>query len=119
MQRRVRAVRGAIVVPDGSGEAILRSTERLLSRLIEVNGLTPGDLISVLFTATADLDGAFPAEAARRMGLAPVPLMCAQEMDVPGALPRVVRVLAHAETASETLIPVYLDGAEVLRDDLV
>lgn len=118
MQRRVRAVRGAIVVPGGSADEILSATGRLLTGLIQTNGLAPRDLISILFTATADLTAAFPAEAARRMGLAKVPLMCAREIDVPGSLARVVRVLVHAETQAEEMTPVYLDGAEALRDDL-
>ena len=118
MGNRVRAVRGAIVVPDDSAEAVLRATERLLGELLARNALTHDDLISIVFTATADLRSAFPAEAARRMGLADVPLLCAREIEVPGALTRVVRVLAHAETDRPRLAPVYLDGAEVLRDDL-
>lgn len=118
MDRRVRAVRGAIRVTDDSREAILGATERLLRALFERNGLDTGDLVSILFTATPDLHAAFPAEAARRMGLAAVPLLCAQEIDVPGALSAVVRVLVHAESDREILAPVYLEGAEVLRDDL-
>lgn len=118
MQRRVRAVRGAIVVPGESAEEILSATERLLSSLMETNGLAPDDLISILFTATSDLTAAFPAEAARRIGLASVPLICAREIDVPRSMSRVVRVLVHAEVWSETLTPVYMDGAEALRDDL-
>lgn len=118
MGNRVRAVRGAIVVPQDTAEAVLGATERLLGELLARNGLAADDLISVVFTATADLRSAFPAEAARRMGLADVPLLCAREIEVPGALARVVRILAHAETDRPRLGPVYLDGAEVLRDDL-
>ena len=118
MGNRVRAVRGAITVPEDTRQAVLDATERLLGAILARNGLSHGDLISIVFTATADLGAAFPAEAARRMGLADVPLLCAREIDVPGALARVVRVLAHAETDLQRLTPVYLDGAEVLRDDL-
>lgn len=118
MGNRVRAVRGAIVAREDSAEAVLAATERLLGELLERNGLASEDLISVIFTATADLTAAFPAEAARRMGLADVPLLCAREIAVPGALTRVVRVLVHAETERPRLAPVYLEGAEALRDDL-
>lgn len=118
MGNRVRAVRGAIVVPEDTPEAVLGATERLLVDLLARNALAHDDLISVVFTATADLRSAFPAEAARRMGLADVPLLCAREIEVPGALARVVRVLAHVETDRDRLTPAYLDGAEVLRDDL-
>lgn len=115
----VRAVRGAIVVTEDTPEAVLAATRRLLTELLDRNALGAQNLISILFTATSDLRSAFPAEAARRMGLGDVPLLCAQEIDVPGSLARVVRVLAHAETDRARLSPVYLDGAEALRDDLV
>ncbi|MFM7719428.1 MAG: chorismate mutase [Actinomycetota bacterium] len=118
MERRIRAVRGAICVRADEASEVLAATERLLREVLDRNDLAAGDLVSVVFTATADLRSAFPAEAARRMGLGGVPLLCASEIDVPGALPRVVRLLAHAETSRETLAPAYLEGAEVLRDDL-
>jgi len=115
---RVRAVRGAICVPGNSRESILDATERLLAAILERNALDARGLVSIVFTATPDLDAAFPAEAARRMGMGAVPLLCAQEIAVPGAMARVVRVLVHAETEREALAPAYLDGAEALRDDL-
>jgi chorismate mutase len=117
---RVRAARGAIVVASDDHETLLAATERLLSSLLERNAIPPEDLISVLFTVTDDLRSAFPAEAARRMGLGRVPLMCAQEIPVAGAMPSVVRVLAHFHTDRnlEEVVHVYLDGAETLRDDL-
>ena len=118
MERRIRAVRGAIRVPVDEAAEVLGATERLLREVMARNDLTAADLVSVVFTATEDLRSAFPAEAARRMGLSAVPLLCAREIDVPGALPRVVRLLAHAETTREALVPAYLEGAEVLRDDL-
>ena len=74
----------------------------------------------MIFTATVDLRSEFPAAAARSVGLGDVPLLCAQELDIPGALPRVVRVLAHAqlEVPRGEVSHVYLRGAEVLRQDL-
>lgn len=118
MGNRVRAVRGAIVVAEDTPGTILAATERLLGELLRRNELGHDALISVVLTATPDLVSVFPAEAARRMGLADVPLLCASELDVRGSLRRVVRVLIHAETDRPSLAPVYLDGAEVLRDDL-
>lgn len=115
---RLRAVRGAIHVGGEDRQTILDATTRLLQALLERNGLATGDLVSVVFTATPDLTAAFPAEAARRMGLGSVPLLCASEIAVPGALDHVIRVLLHAETDRDALAPAYLDGAEVLRDDL-
>jgi chorismate mutase len=117
---RVRAARGAIVVASDDLDTLLAATQRLLSSLLERNAITPEDLISVLFTVTDDLRSAFPAEAARRMGLGRVPLMCAREIPVAGAMPSVVRVLAHfhSDKSLGEVVHVYLDGAETLRDDL-
>ena len=117
---RVRAVRGAICVPEDSAEAVLSSTERLLAEVLERNDVQPADIVSAFFTATEDLVAAFPAEAARRMGLGAVPLMCAREIPVAGSMPRVVRVLMHfhSDRSQTEVVAVYLDGAESLRDDL-
>lgn len=119
-EERVRAARGAIRVPEDSVDAVFAATERLLTEMLERNGVDPEDLVSVFFTATQDLRSAFPAEAARRMGLGAVPLMCAQEIPVRGAMPSVVRVLMHFHTVRrpDEIAPTYLDGAESLRDDL-
>jgi chorismate mutase len=117
---RVRAARGAIVVPDRGAEAVLSSTERLLAAMLDRNAVEGEDLVSILFTATDDLRSAFPAEAARRMGLGIVPLMCAREIPVDGAMPSVIRVLMHfhSDRSLRDVVHVYLEGAEALRDDL-
>lgn len=117
---RVRAVRGAIRVAEDSAEAVLSATARLLDEVLRRNAVEPSDIVSAFFTATEDLVAAFPAEAARRMGLGAVPLMCAREIPVQGSMPRVVRVLMHfhTERSQAEVVPVYLDGAESLRDDL-
>ena len=117
---RVRAARGAIVVAADDAEAVLDATGRLLDGLIERNAVEREDLISILFTVTDDLRSAFPAEAARQMGMGDVPLLCAREIPVEGAMPSVVRVLMHfhSERALDGVTHVYLDGAEKLRDDL-
>jgi len=116
----VRAVRGAIKVDEDSSACVLDATERLVRAMLERNGATGEDLISMLFTVTDDITSVFPAEAARRMGLGFVPLMCAREIPVVGSMPLVVRVLLHLHT-DRSLVevePVYLEGAESLRDDL-
>jgi chorismate mutase len=117
---RLRAARGAIRVPSDDGDALLGSTERLLSTVLQRNGIDPEDLVSIMFTATEDLRSAFPAEAARRMGLGRVPLMCAQEIPVQGSMPSVIRVLLHfhSDRTLDEVVHVYLDGAESLRDDV-
>jgi len=107
-------------VPDGAAASVLDATERLLVALLDRNAVATDDLVSILFTATDDLRSAFPAEAARRIGLGRVPLMCAREIPVEGSMPSVVRVLMHfhSERALDDVVHVYLDGAESLRDDL-
>jgi chorismate mutase len=117
---RLRAARGAIRVPSDDSDALLGSTERLLSAVLQRNEIGSEDLVSIMFTATEDLRSAFPAEAARRMGLGRVPLMCAQEIPVKGSMSSVIRVLLHfhSERTLGEVEHVYLDGAESLRDDV-
>ena len=117
---RLRAARGAIRVPSDDGDRLLGATERLLSAILERNAVDPDDLVSILFTATEDLRSAFPAEAARRMGLGRVPLLCAQEIPVEGSMRSVIRVLVHfhSDRTLDEVAHVYLDGAESLRDDV-
>lgn len=116
----VRAVRGAIQVDADDRDQILGATSELLKEVLERNRIDPEDLISVVFTATPDLTAEFPAYAARQMGITDVPLLCAREIDVPGAMPRVLRLLAHVETplTRHDLRHVYLRGAAALRTDL-
>lgn len=116
----VRAVRGAIQVDADERDQVLDATTELLSEVLERNGLVAEDLISVVFTATPDLTSEFPAYAARQMGITDVPLLCAAEIAVPGAMPRVLRLLAHVESARPRadLRHVYLRGAAALRTDL-
>lgn len=116
----VRAVRGAIQVDADEREQILDATTALLTAVLERNNLAPDDLISVVFTATPDLRSEFPAYAARQMGITDVPLLCAAEIDVPGAMPHVLRLLAHVETGltRHEMRHVYLRGAAKLRSDL-
>lgn len=119
-ESKVRAARGAIVVARDDAADVFAATERLLAAMLERNGVDADDLVSVFFTATEDLRSVFPAEAARRMGLGHVPLMCAREIPVRGSMPRVIRILMHFHTVRrvDEIDPVYLDGAESLRDDL-
>jgi chorismate mutase len=117
---KVRAARGAIVVSEDTAAGVHAATGTLLESLLARNAVEHDDLISILFTVTDDLTSAFPAEAARRMGLGDVPLLCAREIPVAGAMPSVVRVLVHFHTDLDLreVTHVYLDGAEKLRDDL-
>lgn len=116
----VRAVRGATQVEDDDREKVLASSRELVSLVLEKNGLTADDVISITFTATRDLASVAPALAARQLGLDEVALICAQEMWVEGSLPRVVRLLAHVETdrMRTEITNVYLNGTDVLRRDV-
>lgn len=116
----VRAVRGAIQVDRDDPEVITEATGALLAEVIHRNGLHVDDFISVVFTVTPDLASAFPATAARAIGLADVPLLCATEIPVPRAMCRVVRLLAHIESdlPRARVQHVYLGGAAGLRPDL-
>ena len=116
----VRAVRGAIQIEANERQLLLDGASELVQEVMRRNQIAPTDLISILFTATPDLTAEFPAYAARQLGLTDVPLMCASEIDVPGALPRTLRLLAHIDTALERaqLRHVYLRGAAALRTDL-
>ena len=100
--------------------AVLEGTTELVTEVMTRNGLVTDDVISVVFTATPDLTAEFPALAARKIGFQDVPLLCASEIDVPGAMPRVVRLLMHIETATprNALQHVYLRGAAALRLDI-
>jgi chorismate mutase len=116
---RLFALRGATTVTANDADAILVATEELMTELLARNRLAAEDLVSCIFTLTEDLDAQFPAVAARHMGLSAVPLLCAREVPVPGALPRVIRVLIHCY-APEDHAPqhVYLGEAVALRLDL-
>ena len=115
-----RGVRGAIGVDGNNAESILAATRELLEHIVAANGLHAGDLAGVVFTATSDLDAAYPARAARDMGWVDVPLLCTQEMRVAGSLPRCIRVLLlwNTERSAAQIRHVYLGRARVLRPDL-
>jgi chorismate mutase len=116
----VRAVRGAIQIETDSRDDILEGATALVTEVMQRNHLTKDGLISIWFTATPDLTAEFPAYAARLLGLTDVPLLCACEIAVPGAMPRVLRLLAHVETElpRNEIRHVYLRGAATLRTDL-
>lgn len=118
--RTLRALRGATTVEEDTPDQVTERVQELLRQLMARNGLVEDDVVSVLFTATADVVSMFPATAARGIGFGAVPLMCAQEIPVPGAMPRCIRVLAHVHTdrSRDELRHVYLRDAQGLRDDL-
>lgn len=116
-----RGVRGAITVEEDSREAILSATRELLQKMLEVNQITDFDTIgAMIFTLTDDLRAAFPAEAARQLGMQMVPLINSREIPVPGALPRVIRVMMlwNTDIPQKQVKHVYLREAVRLRPDL-
>jgi len=116
----IKGIRGAIDVKDDEPEAIYGATKTLLQELIKANSIETTEIICIFFTATVDLKSAYPAEAARDMGLTMSPMMCLQEMNVKGSLPRCIRVLIQVERVVEKEIKhVYLGGAKRLRPDIV
>lgn len=116
---RTRGVRGAIVVKDNTREAIFDATVELLEEILQKNSIPTEEIASIFLTATTDIDAEFPAYAARRMGLTSVPLLCAQEMEVPGAMRSVIRVLIHFNTEKKQseIINRYPGEAQKLRPD--
>ncbi len=113
----MKGIRGANGVRANTKEAILEATSQLLAEIVERNHLDATEVVSALFTLTPDLNAAFPATAARTIGWVGVPLMCAQEIPVPGAVPAIVRVLLLVDR-SQPVHHVYLGRAQELRPDL-
>ncbi len=115
-----RGVRGATTVDENSREAILRGTRQLLALMIRRNGIEPEDVASAIFSVTPDLDAEFPALAARQLGWLDVPLLCTNEVPVPGSLPMCVRVLVNWNTdkQQQEIAHIYIREAIQLRPDL-
>ena len=116
----VRAIRGAVQIEVDERQAILDGTAELVREVMDRNGLGTDEVISVLFSATPDLSAEFPALAARALGFQEVPLLCCTEIGVPGAMPRVIRLMMHVETDMKRteIQHVYLRGAAALRLDI-
>jgi chorismate mutase len=121
MFMQVRGIRGAISVEEDTPAEVLAATRELLEAILSSNGLSEyDDIISAVFTTTPDLISAFPAEAARGLGMNHVPLLCASEIAVAGAMPRCIRVLLHvnSDRKPDEIVHVYLRDARKLRPDM-
>jgi chorismate mutase len=117
----VRGIRGAISVPENSSQEILSATRELLEEILRLNAIGDfGDIVSAVFTTTPDLNAAFPAEAARGLGMKHVPLLCASEIDVPTGMKKCIRILLHVNTdrPQAEVVHVYLREARKLRPDM-
>ena len=117
---KVRAIRGATQLAEDSIDEMKSAVVELLNDLFAANEIATEDLISILFTATPDIHSDFPAAAARTLDLGSIPLICAQEIDVTGALPRIVRVMVHAYSPRNIseIKHIYRRGANALRKDI-
>lgn len=120
MVRTLQALRGATTLDADTAEQVIERTADLFREMLARNGVEHDDLVSVIFTATPDIRSEFPAAAARSIGVSDVPLLCAQELDIAGAVPLCVRILMHLNTdrPRSELRHVYLGGATPLRTDL-
>ena len=116
----VRGLRGATTVDADTAEQVTERSQELMRELMARNGLSEDDIVSALFTTTADVTSIFPATAIREIGFGAVPLLCAAEIPVPGSMPLCIRVLLHVHTerSRAEMHHVYLHGAQGLRDDL-
>jgi len=116
----VRGVRGAITVTEDTPEEIIKATQEMLTALMDKNGFAVDDVISAIFTVTPDITSEFPARSARLMGWTRVPMICSQEIPVPGSLARCIRVMLHVNTdkSQAEIKHVYLRGASALRPDM-
>lgn len=114
---RCRGIRGATTVPTNTQEDILAAAKELLQEMVQVNGVQEEDVACILFTTTPDLNAAFPAAAARELGLSQVPMLCGHEMNVPGSLPMCLRILILINTkkSAEEIVHIYIRGAKELR----
>ncbi len=117
---RVRGIRGAIQVRENTRESMLDATKVLLKSMLRENDIDPEDIASIFFTATDDLNAEYPAYAAREMGLTAVPLLCAREMQVPGNMSRLIRILIHVNTdkSQKQIKHQYLGETVSLRPDI-
>lgn len=117
----VRGIRGATTIEQDQAEEVLSATRELLKALVKNNpGLKPEDIASAIFTVTGDIHSAFPAKAARQIGWTQVPMVCMQEIPVPGSLPKCIRILLHWNTNKQQseINPIYLRQAIKLRPDI-
>lgn len=115
----VRGVRGATVATANTREDILMETRLLLSEMLAANGINPADIASIFFSLTHDLNAEFPAIAARELGLLDAPLLCMNELDIPGSLEKCIRILIHwnTEIPAADIQHLYLKEAVKLRPD--
>ncbi len=114
---RCRGIRGATTVDGNTREDTLAAAKELLQEMIKANGVQQEEIACIFFTTTPDINRAFPAAAARELGLSQVPMLCGHEMNVPGSLPMCLRILIlfNTEKGAEEIVHVYIREARELR----
>ncbi len=114
---RCRGIRGATTVDDNTREDTLAAAKELLQEMVQANGVQEEEIACIFFTTTPDVNGAFPAAAARELGLSQAPMLCGHEMNVPGSLPMCLRILIlfNTEKGTEEIVHIYIKGARGLR----
>lgn len=114
---KCRGIRGATTVDANTGEDILAAAKELLQEMVQANGVREEDVACIIFTTTPDLNAAFPAAAARELGLSQSPLLCGHEMNVPGSLSMCLRILIlfNTEKSAQEIVHIYIKGAKELR----
>ncbi len=117
----VRGIRGAITADSNTEREIIEKTKELLITLKKENDFKIEDIVSILFSVSSDLNAAFPAQAARELGWKQVPLFDLQEIDVPGSLPKCIRILIqiNCRKSQQEIKHCYLREAKILRKDLI
>lgn len=116
----MKAIRGANTANENTAEAIRRCTLDMLNAIMKENALSSDEIVNATFTATRDLDAAYPAKFARELpGWDNVPLFCVQEMYVAGSLDSCIRVMLLTEREKDTEVQhIYMGEAVLLRPDL-
>ncbi len=117
--KQTRGIRGATIVENNSAEEIISATRDVLEKIINENYIDTGDIAAIFFSATPDLNSAFPAKAAREMGWWKVPLFCQVEIDVPDSLDKCIRIMMLVNTSrkQEHIKHIYLKETIKLREN--
>lgn len=115
------SIRGATTIDRDTAENILSGTTELLHEIINTNELDIDNIIAIFFTCTKDITSAYPAKAARDIGITHASLMCMQEMHVEKSLNKCIRVciLYNENIEADKIKHIYLKFAASLRPDLM
>ena len=116
---KITFIRGATTASGNSVEEIEDAVVELIDELISRNSIIKSNLLSIIFTATKDLDACFPASIARKFnGLDSVAFLDCQQMHVSNDIKFCIRIMVQVLLPQEFPIQhPYLRGASKLRSD--